>query len=70
MKKIILLVLFAFLALLSCKKDHLCFCSTVANGETTTTTHTIYNTTDTKAKVDCESVTVGPNGATTTCALE
>ena len=70
MKKSILLVLFAFLALASCKKDYQCFCTKVANGEVKTTTYTIYNTTDTKAKVDCESVTIGPTGAKTTCALE
>ena len=70
MKKHILIFLFTSLVLFSCKKDYQCFCTTVANGEVNTTTHTIYNSTDTKAKVDCESVVVGPNGATTTCVLE
>jgi hypothetical protein len=64
------LSLFIVLVLASCQKDYQCMCTTVVNGETTTAINTIYNTTASKAKIDCESVINGPNQSVTTCALE
>jgi hypothetical protein len=70
MKKYFFLVSFAILALISCKKDYQCICTTNSNGDVKTSSYTIYNSTDTKAKVECDSKTVGPNGEITTCTLE